>query len=201
MSTAEYVKAVASPSMTLISFEKCGTSYQSATPVYQQGSIEQCGLISFLALVQQLEVDLLPITWQPFLDRVGEGGTAEIRQSLINLQMSLAFKRIKDSELAMLDESIIFHRLMAEISVLGHASVRGHPNIVSLLGVCWQVIGNNVAWKAWPVLVFEKTPFGNLKEFAQSEMGQKLHPHDKVQLCGDIAMAIRDMNASSKCIQ
>jgi len=198
MSTVASESSEGTSGITLVGFGKCGTSYQSATPVDTSGSEEQCNLLSFLALAQHLEVDLLPITWQPFLERVGLGGTAELRQSLINLQLSLAFKRVKDSELAMLKDGIIFRRLMAEVSVLGHSAIKSHANIVPLLGLCWHVIKCQSTWKIWPVLVFEKTPFGNLKEFILSKPAQKLGFDEKVHLCAGVATAIRDMHASSK---
>ena len=51
--------------------------------------------ISFLAIAQKLEIDFLPITWQSTREAIGIGGTARIDQALLNLQTSLAFKRIK----------------------------------------------------------------------------------------------------------
>ncbi len=50
--------------------------------------------VSLLALAQKLRIEFLPITWQPALQGIGLGATAEIRQSLMNLQMSFAFKRV-----------------------------------------------------------------------------------------------------------
>src|SRR5271169_1466246 len=70
-------------------------------------------LISFLATVQWREIDCLPITWQPALDSIGRGATAEIRQSLVNIQMSFAFKRpiIRDGTQ---NESVIYQALISE---------------------------------------------------------------------------------------
>ena len=51
--------------------------------------------LSILGIVQKLDIDFLPIIWQPALDAAGNGAIAEIRQSLINVQTSFAFKRYK----------------------------------------------------------------------------------------------------------
>ena len=49
-------------------------------------------LVTLLLVAEHFQVDFLPITWQSALDRVRLGGTAKIRQSLVRLQESLAFK-------------------------------------------------------------------------------------------------------------
>ena len=61
-------------------YAESGNDYQSDI---------HCDFLSFLGIAQMLRIDFLPITWQPALETVGHGGTAEIRQALVNLQMSL----------------------------------------------------------------------------------------------------------------
>lgn len=48
----------------------------------------------FLGAVQALELDFLPITYQPQSGLIGQGGTSKIRQSLLSSDHSLAFKAI-----------------------------------------------------------------------------------------------------------
>ena len=50
-------------------------------------------LIDFLGLTQFYQVDLLSIIWQPALETLGDRRTFNVSQSLLNIQMSLAFKR------------------------------------------------------------------------------------------------------------
>jgi hypothetical protein len=95
----------------LMSFLRSGVPVQSAAPATLRITGVHFDFLSFLGIAQSLKVDFLPITWQPALDTIGYGGTAKIRQTLVNIQMSFAFKRL------ILTEN--FQALVAEISVLG----------------------------------------------------------------------------------
>lgn len=173
-----------------IVYSRSGFSYQSARSVEHAEPDLYLDFISFLAVAQKLEIDFLPITWQTALDEVGRGGTATIRQLLINLQMSFAFKRVLTSRK---EDRYIFRELINEISVLGHPSIGEHPNIVSLEGICWDVLPYEKAWKVRPVLVFEKTQLGDLRNFADSDPGSNISVQDRLKLCNDVALALRDM--------
>lgn len=187
----------------LIRFVSRERDVSSATSAHSQNSSHLYNLITFLAIAQKLEIDFLPITWQPALSEVGAGGTAEIRQSLIHLQMSFAFKIIKDAAwIDKIDESqramerkTAFQVLISEILVLGHPSVREHPNIISLLGICWDILPSGCVW---PVLVFERTVLGDLWSFAESEEGKNTSIETRLKLCADIATAVRDLHQSGK---
>jgi len=150
--------------------------------------------ISVLAVAQNLDVDFLPITWQPALEIVGEGATAEIRQSLINLQVSFAFKRFKGrwKSLSSADESKELQRISSEIRLLGEAEIREHPNIIRLEGLCWDISSDNRL--VWPVLVFEKTNCGNLTEWSASNEGKTAGHGVRLKLCADIANAISNLH-------
>lgn len=138
--------------------------------------------ISVLALAQQLEFDFLPITWHPALETVGAGATAEIRQALVNIQTSFAFKRVG------LERKDTFRALSSEISVLGSPVVRDHDNIINLVGICWDV--NPDGPTIWPVLVFEKATYGNLEEFMQSDNGRRLSTSQILSLMRDVGSAL-----------
>ena len=188
---------------TLIRFSSDGRDVYSATPTNLHDHNQPWDLITFLAIAQKLEIDFLPIRWQPALSEVGAGGTAEIRQSLINPQMSFAFKAIKDAEWVDQIEEVErsraikarFHALTSEISVLGHSSVREHPNIISLFGICWGLSSSD---RVWPVLVFEKTTLGDLWRFVKSDKGKTMTIDTRLKLCADIATAVQDLHQSSK---
>ena len=55
--------------------------------------LNRCDLIAFLGIAQARSIDLLPITWDPALDCLDQGGTAEIREISFDRQRSFAFKR------------------------------------------------------------------------------------------------------------
>ncbi|KAK6517054.1 hypothetical protein TWF506_006932 [Arthrobotrys conoides] len=141
-------------------------------------------LLSFLALAQVNEVDILPTTWQPNLGRVGAGGTANIQQSLFSKELSYVFKRIYRG----VDEQYAYRALVSEISILGHNSIRGHPNIVKLAGISWDIISS--LEPIWPALVFQKSDHGDLKQFMKSEAGASIDFKTKMKLFDDIAVGI-----------
>lgn len=187
----------------LIRFFVRGRDTSSAISAHPQNGNHLYSLITFLAIAQKLEIDFLPILWQPALSEFGAGGTAKIRQSLIHLQMSFAFKIFKDAAwIDAIDESqrpkqikTSFQVLISEISVLGHPSVREHPNIISLLGICWDILPSGCVW---PVLVFERAALGDLWIFAESEEGKNISIETRLKLCADVATAVRDLHQSSK---
>lgn len=161
-----------------------------------------CDLIDFLALVQSLELAILPITWQSARDRVGRGGSGIVNEALINLQTSLVFKCVSNDlklELKTVPEDQtrelrrdILQTFVNEVNVLGHRQLREHPNIVDLQGVCWDVKPDN---DVWPVLVFEKTHFGDMHSFLTLPIGRDLSLTNRLRLCDGIATAIIDMHS------
>jgi hypothetical protein len=182
----------------LHSFIVSGKPIQSAAP--EKGTVTDlhCDFISFLGIAQSLKIDFLPITWQPALDSLGQGATAELRQALVNLQMSFAFKRLVSTGPAQLemDETENFRALIAEISILGHPSMRDHPNIIRLEGICWDLVSGSD--KVWPVLVFEKSQHGDLQAFMGRAEGKRLTLGERLNICANIALAVMDMHSSSK---
>jgi hypothetical protein len=152
--------------------------------------------ISLLAIAQKFEIDFLPITWQPALDALGFGGTAEIRQLLVSVQKSFAFKRIVrygSPQHHSAGENCKFKELFSEVSVLGQPSVRNQPNIMNLLGICWEIRLDD---KVLPVLVFEKSQYGDLYKFMGSEQGKALCIGERINLCIGIATAVMIMHSS-----
>jgi hypothetical protein len=158
--------------------------------------------LTFLAIAQNLEIDYLPIAWQESSRPIGSGGTSRISQAWISLQTSFAFKLVADSQKC---DSRIFQVLISEIIVLRHPSIRTHPNIVELQGVCWDVPLKSKAShppttsssvdNVWPVLVFEKSQFGDLYHFATRSVGKGFGLDERMKLCFDIGTAITDMHS------
>ena len=178
---------------------------QSATVQSPQNHFD---LVTFLGVAQRGNIDFLPITWQPALDCIGQGATAEIREASANLQFSFAFKRpVFDQRLGYENfERRLLPCLIAEISTLGLKSIRKHPNIVKLEGVCWEVIcseGQFISRETpcpsriggiVPVLVFEKAKYGDLRYFMMQEAGRSLSFAQKMGICVDIAKAVAEMH-------
>ena len=174
-----------SHSDSVVTYYRAGYCSQSAAPIETAALDQSYDFIDILAVAQKMNIDFLPITWQPALDGVGKGGTAEIRQSLIELQMSFAFKRFKT------DKPNILDIIISELLVLGHPSLRKHPNIIPLQGICWDFSHDE---KVWPVLVFEKAQMEDMTRFMGSSSARLLSMNDKLTLCGGIAAAVRDMH-------
>jgi hypothetical protein len=180
--------------MQLISYTKSRTSFESASPFQLRDPAGFFDLYSFLGVAQSLHVDFLPLTWQQALEDVGLGGTSRIRQAPINAQMSFVFKCLKEK--AREDERKAFQALISEISVLGHPSIRKHPYINRLEGVCWDVERTDIAHRIWPVLVFEKSPYGDMETFSSSIVFQQMSLRDRLDLCIDVGTAILYMHTS-----
>ena len=161
-------------------------SRYSASASCTDGDV-QSDLIEFLSIVQKCDVDYLPITWQPALSSLGQGGSGTISQSTFIAEKPLAFKRFhfKDSEGDFLP-------LMSEVLILSHPSIQNHPNIVDLEGICWEIKPRTE--KAAPVLVFEKALW-DLQQFMNVREGMDMVFEDRLKVCADVGSAIAALHA------
>lgn len=144
-------------------------------------------LISFLALLQHGGVDLLPIKWQPALNHLGFGGTAQVNQGLINAQLNYAFKRIKVP--GRLKDEI--EKWAAEVLLLSHPQIRHHPNIARLEGCCLEVLTSG---KVAPVLISEKAALGDLENFMASYSAEEIPLEIWFDICLDIGSALKTIH-------
>lgn len=202
-------------------FSACSSGMATST------NSERYDFITFLEVCQNLEIDFLPITWQPALDRLGIGAQSEVLQSQVNLGLSFAFNRVKIPRcLSWEEEDAVYRALVSQASVLGHCEIRSHSNINNLVGVCWDVRpGEDIQsqgyiqplrdvlsrddieaqpdtpsskWKVWPVLVFKKSKHGDLVCFMRSASGSNLNIIGRLKLCADIASGIRSLHDNRK---
>ena len=181
----------------LISFTTSGNFSVSATLASAATATNTpYDLLTFLGIAQSLNIDFLPITWDADQASIGQGGTAEISQSSVNLETAFAFKRLSpvDSALSEAQQTTIFKALIAELCVLGHKSIRGHGNINKLEGICWDIEPESE--RVWPAFVFEKTQHGDLKTFMEYGAGTRLDLRDRLLLCAEIATAVSDLHLS-----
>lgn len=138
------------------------------------GSIEadqsalQLAFLDFLDAAQFFMIDCMPIRWQSGLEPVGIGGTATIFQRHVNKETALTFKRVHVEKLSLNDYVSALRVLRSELETLGNRQIRACMNIAHLNGICWDFRGSLV----WPVLVFEKSTYGDLKRFMQSDEGR-----------------------------
>lgn len=147
--------------------------------------------IALLGLIQRLKIDFLPVTWQGALGSIGEGRQATINQALANVQMSFAFKLFHRSQ----QDS--FRPIIQEMVALSHPVIQKHRHIVRLEGICWDVSSNS---EIWPVLVLQKSRLGDLCRFARSEAFKNVSIGDKLNICADIGIAIRDMHCNGNIL-
>lgn len=160
----------------------------------EQAEVSKCDFITFLAVAQKMQVDILPITWQSARGMIGKGATSTIYEALINSQTSFAFKCTSDYRKLLNTNDFQF--LINEVTVL--SQLREHPNIVELQGICWDVTADD---EVWPVLVFEKAQFGDLYNFLKLPVGRDLSIPERLSLCVDIGTAIIDMHSHGMIIR
>lgn len=144
-------------------------------------------------------------------DLIGGGATVEIREALINLQTSFAFKRRRfqiSYELKEFETQIL-PSLIAEISILSHPFAYNNSNIVRLEDICWEVLFEEcyafsrgevidpTKGGIIPVLVFEKMKHGDLHN-SMLHAGKKLGMDARLQLCTEIVKAIAEMHLKSE---
>lgn len=164
----------------LLSFLKDDSSYWSAAPLTSlltdtHHNIHD-DIIRFLFILQQYNVNILPISWQSGLQVLGSGAQSVVSQSIQNAQRSFAFKRSHSRSVP----EDMFRAFSSEVRVLQHPPVRNHPNVLNLEGVCWEAQSNSNA--VLPGLVFEKAPHGDLRSFMSSESGRSLSLPQRVDL-------------------
>lgn len=153
--------------------------------------------IKLLAIATALDVNILPLTWRPDLEVLGEGATGRVNQSHLNTEVSLAFKRFSRANtitnIPSCDmRSLQYKAITAEIVALSCPDVYDHPNIVNLEGVGWEVVEDSE--EVWPVLVYRKAECGNLNDFLSLPEGAAMELDDLVSVCGEVAKGLRIMH-------
>ncbi len=202
-----------SPMMLTYQYSRSGSDFESAIP---QKPLDRYDLITFLGVAQKLRIQLLPITWHPALDHIGQGATAEVREAVANINFSFAFKRPVVGSSFDFDFEAFERRLLPclidEISILGHPRMRKHPNIIDLEGICWEIIsekGRRISREIpvdfttggqgiVPVLVFQKSEYGDLYHFMKQDGGKELSFSDRIAICIDIAKGVAEMHSQGR---
>lgn len=109
--------------------------------------------------------------------------------AVVNVQMSLAFKRTKlspdayHSRSTAEDEHRVYRALISELMVLEYPAIKKHPSVLELDGMCWEI--PKTKSKVFPVLVFEKAPFEGPESYLLSEHGRLLNFTERHNVCAD----------------
>lgn len=156
-------------------------------------------LIYFCGAVQALGLDFLPMYWQPRRGLIGSGAT---RQSLVGVEVSLAFKAINLGDVSRIrtprDLKSMYMFLLAEIQLMGRLPILDSPYIHKVEGVCWNL--NIMTGVADPILVYQKANHGDMYHFMTSGQGKSLGFLDRVQICRDIALGLMTLQACSSLL-
>ncbi|KAF1992761.1 hypothetical protein P154DRAFT_583495 [Amniculicola lignicola CBS 123094] len=146
------------------------------------------GFISFLGLAQRLKIKFLSNRWLTGLTGLGNRGRGG--QATILEGSTLAYKRFKRQGYD--GKNIDFQEPVNELLTLTHATVQNHPHVTQLKGLCLDFSDDN---QVFPVLVFDMSTLGDLHHFASSEKFQAMSLYDRLQLCLDVGLAIRDLHS------
>lgn len=178
---------------SLIIYTSRGKTRQSV----RSTSVNCYTFLDLLRVAQYRRIDFLPIRWQPAMKKAGIGGTAKIHQGVGNVEMTFAFKQMQRTY-SPIEKALYLSALIAEITILGHSDIKRHNNVVKIEGICWDV--DPTEETVWPVLVFEKAPFGDINEFMTSEMGRELDMEKRLGLLANVALAVRDLHLAGGSI-
>lgn len=174
-------------------------SFSSAASPVSAWSECHNNLPCFLAVCQECHVDILPIRWQQALGLSGEGGTAKVNQSQVNQEMSLVFKRWDWARFGpQWTDAVVssmYKAFISEVWALTRPTIRDHPNVVNLEGICWEFPDNR---PTSPVLVFEKAQFGDLSHYIASQEHELSLPQ-RIDICLGIARTLKFLHSQSKC--
>ena len=153
--------------------------------------------LTFLAVVQFYQVDILPFEWEFALESAGPSGTAKIYESRLDVNRDLVFKRTRIGR-SDFDDIQDYNAILSEMSILCHPLLRQHPYIIKMKGISWEITekGDGV----WPVIILDKAALGDLDFFMYTEEGKNLTFEKRLDLCAGIASAIRALHGCSMFI-
>lgn len=137
-------------------------------------------LYKILVMAQRLCIDFLPVTHQQTLGSIGRGATGVVRQGYINSRLELAFKTAET-----------LSKFLNEMITLSLFSLRTHCFTVTIEGLGWTI--QDETGDIRPALVFEKAAHGSLESFMRGNVGRSLNMAQRIALCCQIAIVMRDM--------
>lgn len=148
---------------------------------------------TLLGIAQKLHIDQLATNWNA-VDAFGHGATSDIKHSVQETNLHLAFKRT-NRLYDRVSESEFYKVLITEIFVLGTPIIRDHPTIVDLEGIYWEI---NSQGLVLPVLVYQRTVHDNLAKFLSTDDGKALSIEQRLRLCMDVAAGLAALHTCRK---
>ena len=172
-------------------------------PVKQENPDHQ-NFIRFLQIAISLNVGFLPLIWDPALEALGSGATGVVKQSQLNAETGIAFKRF---EVDVVQSSVggeefqnrQYDALITELNILGHREIRRHPNIISLVGVCFEIISHSNV--VVPVLALAKAHHADLVVSLYEMprlLGLERNTFPLLAVCGEIAKGLEILHQSGQ---
>jgi hypothetical protein len=145
-------------------------------------------LLSFISIAQSFGIDFINITWQPALESLGKGASSTVQQAQMDATFDLAFKRSTSWSGTYTTEQQGVERYKAIIyELIALELLIEHPNVIDLIGITWETDGETE--EVWPVLLAERSVYGNMFEFLQSATGRALNSLARLGICADVAKA------------
>ncbi len=186
----------------------------SATPTIPAS--HRPSFVTFLQHVISLGIDILPPTWDDHAAARDElpardGGTATVKQSLVNASTALLYKRFRrdvpaeyvarfgaDQAESQFRE-MQFAAMMNEMTILAHKGLSGtYDGVVRLMGVCFEPLPPS-GLQVWPILVLLKAHHGDLAASVTAQpMWRFLADESLLNLCGLLAQAIHGVHRCGK---
>lgn len=181
-------------------------------------------LYSLLAIAQRNRLDFMPIQWETGDSALlGLGATGRVDQACIDIRTSLAFKRFKrrrppavhsaersgddeddDHELKGKvkdnnEDSELFLAWSMEIAVLRSPTIAGHPGIIDLEGLAWDIHPGESGKSAsvLPALVYKKADLGTLLMFLETR-ASRLTLAEKLAICLDMSIALATVHSCGR---
>lgn len=182
-------------------FDRSALISRSAFPARGPDKGFHYDLLTFVSLAAKFGVNFVALTWQPALERLGRGASSTVQQGQVDANVNLAFKRAitdledyagSESPNAMRFKTVIFELVALEL-------LRHHPNVVDLLGVTWETDAETK--DVWPVLLTERSTYGNMAAFLKSDEGRTLSAEERLKLLEDIARACLAMHKLGECFE
>lgn len=177
-----------------------GAAAVSAADLEARDDSHHPNLIRLLQAATVLKVPVLPLTWDPAFEALGQdGATSRVNQSPLNAALEFAYKRFNPESNDIHTTQEAFRRMqydamIAELTILSCPNIRRHENIVSFIGICFEV--SSAPDEVLPVIVFKKAEHGDLPLFLAGNLS--LDASSLTAICGEVAKGIQIMHNCGK---
>ena len=177
---------------SLFSWSSIGTSNDSLQARTNHDLAADEDFIAYMALVEDLEVDLLPANWQPQYYAEMERSTSATYDQYVDMRQNAAFRRFKKTS----NRHMSLTAALKEVSCVANPTNRQHQNIIDLQGFCWDL--TRIQEDIQPILIYEKARWRDLHTFMDSKRGVSMKLIEKLKICADIGAGLAALLAVGK---